>query len=132
MVHMAQETTNMLHEFFNNQLINVGLWPPHSLRLPFSQFFPLNELEGSGLLQPPANFGCFTSEHHSGNQHNYLGNVATYLAEYGAALGPAFGLMAVISSICCSFERMKEYYSLFNQIHTFSDFCKFFIVVCTI
>ncbi len=32
-VHTAQETMNMLREIFDDRLINVGLWPPHSLTL---------------------------------------------------------------------------------------------------
>ncbi len=47
-------------------------------------------------------------------------------------LGPVFRLMAVISSVRCSFECMKEYYSIFSRIHTFSDFSEFFIVVCAV
>ncbi len=67
--HMAQETMNVLNEFFDNRLIGVGLWPPYSLDLTSFKF--LRVPEGSCLPQPPTYFDCFVDEHHLEDKCNY-------------------------------------------------------------
>ncbi len=52
--HTSEQTMELLHEFFNDRFISIGLWPPRSPDVTPLNYFLLNHLKNKIFATPPA------------------------------------------------------------------------------
>ncbi len=114
------------YEFFDDWLIKVDLWAPHSPDLTSPNFFLWDNWRIGSAMTMRRLWLLYERTSPWKSVRLPLQCCDRSHRMWCSRLWPVFRLMAIISSKCRNFECRKRYI-IFCRIHTFSDFSRSFL-----